>query len=119
VSGKVDVAAINAGLKHKAELLAFELVRLGERYDLKLTLGGRAGDEVVLVLSDVQNLELNPGGNGFAQMVRLEVTDMREDGLDRVHFSLEEMERETLFLHCAGISLVLPDRPTARGAVTS
>jgi hypothetical protein len=119
MSGKVDAAAINAGLKHKTELVAFELVRLGEHYDLKLTLAAKDGEEAVLVCSDVQNLELNPAGNGFAQMVQLEVTDMREDGLDRIHFSVEEMERETLFLHCAGVSLVLPEGPSASGAVTS
>jgi hypothetical protein len=100
VSAAVDVAAINQALRGKTELLAFELVRLGDRYGLKLTLGRSTEPELFLLCEDVQNLELNPAGNGFAQ-----VTDMREDGLDRIRFRVEEMEREALFLHCAHVSL--------------
>jgi hypothetical protein len=109
MSGKVDVKAINAALKNKMELLAFELVKLGSHYDLKLTLGGKMGEPVVLLCSDVQNLELNPASNGFEQMLHLQTEDMREDGLDRIHFSVEELERETLFLHCAHIALQTPE----------
>jgi hypothetical protein len=105
VSAAIDVAAINQALRGKIEVLAFELVRLGDRYGLKLTLGRSTEPELVLLCEDVQNLELNPAGNGFAQMLQLEVTDMREDGLDRIRFSVEEMEREALFLHCAHVSL--------------
>ncbi len=100
MSAAVDVAAINQALRGKTELLAFELVRLGDRYGLKLTLGRSTEPELFLLCEDVQNLELNPAGNGFAQ-----VTDMREDGLDRIRFRVEEMEREALFLHCAHVSL--------------
>ena len=53
-----------------------------------------------------QNLELNPAGNGFERLFELQVEDVRDDGLNRINFSLEELKRETLFLHCYNIEVV-------------
>ncbi len=103
----VDVNTLNQQLRGYSEVTQLNLVADAERttFELSLTLANEEGAALVLVCGDVQNLELNPAGNGFEQMLRLEVTDMREDGLDRVHYSVEEMEHETLFLHCASIEV--------------
>jgi hypothetical protein len=101
----VDAAKLNKALTGYTELIRFDLKRDDVGFRLKLALGNEGKARVTLVCRDVQNLELNPAGNGFARLIRLEVTDMREDGLERIHFSVEEVERETLFLHCAEIEL--------------
>jgi hypothetical protein len=103
----VDVKKVNEQLFGFTEVVEFNLVSdLGRTpYQLSLTLANDEGASLVVICHDVQNLELNPAGNGFEQMMRLQVTDMREDGLDRVHYSLEEMEHETLFLHCASLEV--------------
>ena len=105
MSSLVDVGALNRRLKGKSELVSFELIRAGDHFNLKLSLAEKAGEPITLVCTDVQNLELNPTGDGFEQMLRLEISDLREDGLDRIRFSVEELERETLFLHCAEITV--------------
>jgi hypothetical protein len=97
---------MNQALKGATELLAFDLRLAGKAYDLKLTVGRKGVAAATLLCRDVQNLELNPTGDGFDQLLHLQVEDLREDNLDRIHFSLEELERETLFLHCAEIELV-------------
>jgi hypothetical protein len=103
----VDVVRVNQQLVGFSEVVQFNLAVDAERtaYTLSLTLANEDGVSLTLVCGDVQNLELNPAGNGFEQMVRLKVTDMRDDGLDRVHYSVEEMEHETLFLHCASLEV--------------
>ena len=106
MSGDADVAAINKVLKGASELLVFDLRLTGKSYELKLTVAREGCPGVTLLCRDVQNLELNPAGDGFDQLLQLRVEDLREDRLDRIHFSLEELERETLFLHCAGIELL-------------
>jgi hypothetical protein len=106
MSKQPDVAAINQALKNATELLAFDLRLTGQTYDLKLTVGRSGSPAATLLCRDVQNLELNPTGDGFDQLLHLHVEDLRDDHLDRIHFSLEELERETLFLHCAAIELV-------------
>ncbi len=105
----VDVEKLNQQLRGFSEVLRFDLAQaIDSAYLLRLTLMHEDGASLTLVCDDVQNLELNPAGNGFQQMLRLEVTDMRENGLDRIHFSVEEMEHETLFLHCADIDVQKP-----------
>ncbi len=106
MSQSPDLAAINKALKSATELLAFDLRKTGSTYDLKLTVGHKGAPTATLLCRDVQNLELNPTGDGFDQLLRLQVEDLREDNLDRIHFSLEELEREALFLHCAALELV-------------
>ena len=96
--------AVNAALDGASELLRFDLERLDGRYRLALTLGRNGKPAVQLRFSDVQNLELNPAGDGFARLLRLVVDDLAEDGLDRIRYGVEELERETLFLHCAELS---------------
>jgi hypothetical protein len=103
-----DIAAINQALKGATELLALDLRLTGKTYDLKLTVGRKGIPAATLLCSDVQNLELNPTGDGFDQLLHLQVEDHRDDNLDRIHFSLEESQRETLFLHCAAIELAPP-----------
>lgn len=107
MSTSPDVKAINAALVGAKDLLAFDLKHNPEGYTLRLTLGRKGVPAATLFCTDVQNLELNSTGDGFEQMYDLLVTDMREDGLERIHYSLEELERETIFLHCAGIELIL------------
>ena len=105
MSESTDIGAINKALKNATELLAFNLHLSGNTYELKLTVGRKRVPAATLLCRDVQNLELNPTGDGFDQLLHLQVEDLREDNLDRIHFSLEELERETLFLHCAAIEL--------------
>ncbi len=100
-----DLKAINAALKNATELQTFDLKREAGYYNLKLTLSRKDKTSVTLVCRDVQNLELNPTGDGFEKFLELQVTDVSEDALDRISFSLEELQRETIFLHCAAISL--------------
>lgn len=102
-----DVVKVNGQLRGYSGVVQFKLLSDEDRttYDLSLTLANGEGAAVTLVCHDVQNLELNPAGNGFEQMLRLQVTDMRDDGLDRVHYSVEEMEQETLFLHCSSVEV--------------
>lgn len=107
MSTSPDVKAINAALVGSKDLLAFDLGLTPEGYTLRLTLGKKGVPAATLLCTDVQNLELNSTGEGFEQVYNLLVTDMREDGLDRIHYSLEELERETIFLHCASIQLIL------------
>lgn len=107
MSASPDVKAINVALVGAKDLLAFDLKLTPEGYTLRLTLGRKGVPAATLLCTDVQNLEVNSSGEGFEQMYDLLVTDMREDGLDRIHYSLEELERETIFLHCAGIQLIL------------
>ena len=102
-----DVGALNRALNGFTELRRFELVADKTRggYSLSLTLGEDGHGQITLLCRDVQNLELNPEGEGFEQMLRLRVSDLRDDGLDRIRFSLEELEHETIFLHCAEMEL--------------
>ncbi len=108
MSAAVDVEGLNGRLSGVTELLGFQLTRVGGKYELSLALGTRKTEKLALTLicRDVQNLELNPGGDGFEQMPQLHVADLREDGLDRIRYSIEELERETLFLHCAEIVVI-------------
>ncbi len=101
-----DLKAIDAALDGATDLLTFDLKYSPDGYALLLTLGKKGIPAATLLCTDVQNLELNPTGDGFEQMYDLQVTDMREDKLDRIHFSLEELERESLFLHCGNIRLL-------------
>ena len=101
----LDVKAMNAALKGKTELLGFELKRGATGYELKMTLGRDGKAEIALVCGDVQNLELNPAGNGFEAMLELKIADMRDEGLERINFSVEEFAHEALFLHCADVKL--------------
>jgi hypothetical protein len=101
----VDVKTMNEQLRGFSEVAQFNLAAEQNAYTLKLTLANEDGASLTLVCVDVQNLELNPAGNGFEQMMLLKITDMREDGLERIHFSVEEMEHETLFLHCASVEV--------------
>ena len=101
-----DLKAINAALKNATELQTFELKREAGYYNLRLTLSRKDKTSITVVCKDVQNLELNPTGEGFEKFLELQATDVSEDALDRISFSLEEQQRETLFLHCAAISVV-------------
>lgn len=101
-----NLEAINTALAGAKDLLSFDLTLTPSGYTLRLTLGRKGAMAATLLCTGVQNLELNPTGDGFEQMFDLRVTDLREDGLDRIHYSVEELERETLFLHCAEIELV-------------
>ena len=75
-------------------------------YNLRLTLANAAGETQTLACSDVQNLELNATGEGFEQMPLLRIEDVRADGLERIHYTIEELETEAIFLHCAEIELI-------------
>ena len=103
----INVSELNEQLRGFSEVLEFHLAADAERatYTLSVRLANEDGGSLTLVSHDVQNLELNPAGNGFEQMMRLRITDMRDDGLDRICFSVEEMEHETLFLHCASVEV--------------
>ena len=105
MSSATDAKALNAALKNATELQTFELKREAAYYTLRLTLSRKDKTTVTLVCRDVQNLELNPTGDGFEKMLDLQVEDISEDALGRIQFSLEELERQTIFLHCAAIAL--------------
>lgn len=99
-----NLPAWNRVLQAGVSLLRYELEAEGSQFRVTLTLIDRAGAKHTLVCRDVQNLELLPEGDALLKPLRLTLSDLREDGLDRVHFSLEEMDRDTLFLHCAALS---------------
>jgi hypothetical protein len=108
----IDVKKLNKTLVGFPELRRFDLAfdAAHQGYRLTLTLADKADATLTLHFHDVQNLELNPAGSGFERFIQLQVEDMREDGLDRVHYSVEELERETLFLHCAEIEILEAQR---------
>ena len=103
---------VNAALTGYTALLRFDLragpvagLRGKPPFQLALTLANRQGQTRTLVFNDVQNLELNPNGERFDQMLELQVEDLSADGLDRIRFSVEELAGETLFLHCAEVRM--------------
>ena len=105
MNAATDVKSINARLKNATELQTFELKREAGYYTLTLSLRRKDKTTITLVCHDVQNLELNPTGEGFEKLLELQVEDVSEDTLDRINFSLQELQRETLFLHCAAVSI--------------
>ena len=76
------------------------------QYSLRLTLANASGQTKTLRCGDVQNLELNATGEGFARMPLLRVEDVRSEGLERIHYTIDELETEGIFLHCAEIELI-------------
>jgi hypothetical protein len=100
-------AAINKALKGFTELRRFDLhlVQAGV-FALDLHLANNKAATLHLRFHDVRNLELNPTAEGFEQMIRLEVEDLADQGLDRIKFIVDELERETLFLHCGAVEIV-------------
>ncbi len=102
----VDLDKVNAALVGFTRIVRFDLQSNGTHFELALTLAKRHGaDRLTLRCREVQHLELNPTGDGFAELTKLQISDLREEGLDRVQFALEEIENETLFLHCADFML--------------
>jgi hypothetical protein len=99
--------ALNTTLRGYTALTLFHLeadpARIG--FDLTLTLAKPSGESLTLLCSDVQNLELNPNGEDFRNIFGLHIEDLREDHLDRIRYSLEDLEDETIFLHAANIQL--------------
>lgn len=77
------------------------------RYSLRLTLADATGNTKTLHCGDVQNLEFNATGEGFEQMPLLRIEDVRGDGLDRICYTIDELETEAIFLHCAQIELIV------------
>jgi hypothetical protein len=102
-----SAAALNKSLHGYTDLTLFHLEPDSAQiaYDLTLTLTNNKKETLTLHCSDVQNLELNPNGEDFKKFIALQVEDLREDGLDRIRYSLEDLENETIFLHCANIQL--------------
>ena len=97
----VDLNGLNHLLGAGVRLLRYSLEAEGPRFAVTLTLEDKAGAQHELLFGDVQNLELVPDGDALLKPMRLHLDDLRGDGLDRVRFSLEELDRDTLFLHCA------------------
>ena len=102
--GPVDLDALNRLFGAAMSLVRYTLEADGKRFNLSLPPADKAGAHHTLQCGDGQNLELLPEGDALSRPMRLELADLREDGLDRVHFSLEEVERDTLFLHCADVA---------------
>lgn len=102
-----NVEAITVELRGFTELRQFDLQwdLVASYFTLRLTLADEDGLTKTLVCRDVLNLELNPTGHGFHQIIQLRVIDMRSDGLDRIRFTIDELEHETLFLHCADLEV--------------
>ncbi|ADW67300.1 hypothetical protein [Granulicella tundricola] len=102
--------AHNETLRGYTDLTLFNLesdsARIG--FDLTMTLANSKGGHLTLHCSDVQNLELNPNGEDFKRFLGLHIEDLREDGLERIRYSLEDLENEAIFLHCANIQLERP-----------
>ena len=96
---------LNTLLGAGVHLVSFELAAEGVRFTATLSLVDRAGAKHTLVCRDVQNLELLPEGDALTKPMQLEIADLRADGLARIGFSLEELSRDTLFLHCAGLEM--------------
>ena len=99
----MTLAELNTLLVAGVHLLRFELEAEGVRFHATLSLADRTGVKHTLLCRDVQNLELLPEGDALTKPMNLEVADLRVDGLDRIGFSVEEISRDTLFLHCAGL----------------
>ena len=109
--------SINLALRSHTELQSFHLqrdthtgLRTHPTFDLHLTLAHPkdSAKTLTVLFHDVQNLELNPNGESFHQLLHLQIADLSDDRLDRIRFSVEELERETLFLHCASLELLQP-----------
>lgn len=105
MSAEIDLDRLNRMLGAGVHLMRFTLEPEGGRFMARLELIDTAGAKHTLVCRDVQNLELTPEGDALTRPMRLQVEDMREDRLDRVRFSLEETDRDTLFLHCDDLGL--------------
>jgi len=105
-----DVEAINLELRGFTELRRFDLEwdLVTSSFTLHLSLANKQDLTKVLVCRNVQNLELNPTGHGFYQILQLRIEDVRSDGLDRIRFTINELEHETIFLHCADLELATP-----------
>ncbi len=103
-----EAAATTRALRGYTELRGFDLSfdDATSRFALRLTLANPAGVTKTLVCHDVQNLELNATGEGFEQLPLLRVEDVSSDGLGRIRYTVDELETEAIFLHCAGIELV-------------
>ena len=106
--------SLNLALRSHSELRTFHLqldthtgLRTHPTFDLHLTLAHpRDRDKTITVIfHDVQNLELNHNGESFHHLPHLHITDLADDQLDRIRFSVEELEQETLFLHCSDLEL--------------
>lgn len=97
--------SITRELRGFTELRHFDLEwdSVRSTFTLRLVLANHGEMIKTLLCRDVQNLELNPTGDGFHQILQLRVIDVRADGLDRIHFTIDELEHETLFLHCADL----------------
>ena len=102
-----DIPALNKALTGFTDLIRFDLSADHEhhRYDLILTLLNPKKQKLTLICQDVSNLELNPTGDDFRTLRRLQISDLSADKLDRIHYAVEELDSESLFLHCAEIRL--------------
>ena len=76
------------------------------RYSLRLKLTNAAGLTRTLLCRDVQNLELNATGEGFNQLSMLRIEDVTDDELDRIRYTVDELETEAIFLHCGEIEVL-------------
>lgn len=101
----LDLDALNRLLGTGVSLLRYVLEADGVRFNVTLSLVDRTGSKRELVCRDVQHLELIPEGDALTKSMRLAVEDLRGESLDRTHFSLEELDRDTLFLHCAALEM--------------
>ena len=103
----IDLEAINKALTGFTDLIRFDLSadHADHRFDLILTLVNKQGRKLTLVCQDVAHLELNPTGEDFRQLPELHITDLRAENLDRIHFAVEELSSERLFLHCGQLRL--------------
>ena len=103
-----DAASITRALRGFIDHRAFALTLdpSTSHYSLRITLADASGKTVTLLCTDVQNLELNATGEGFEQLPLLRIEDVRADGLERICYTVDELETEAIFLHCAEVALV-------------
>ena len=73
----IDVKKLNKTLVGFTELRRFDLAHdaAHKGYRLTLTVADKADATLTLHFHDVQNLELNPAGDGFEKLIQLQVED--------------------------------------------
>ncbi len=104
-----DANALNKAIRGFTELRHFDLTHdlSSDRFTLRLTLAELSQENTLTLLCHgVLNLELNPTGRQFRQFIQLHIEDVRDHGLEGIHFTVDEQENETIFFHCASLELL-------------
>jgi hypothetical protein len=69
-------------------------------YDLRLELQDDDGNTIKLLCHDISNLSISKFGGGLTQLMRLCVTDVSENQLDRVAIHITDLEHKIITFDC-------------------